>query len=267
MNPASPPGPPRAPGLRAPAPYDHADLYDLDYAGHVEDVGFYTGLAREVAGRPGPPVVELGAGTGRLTLPLAEIGPVLAVVAHEGMLARLRARLAQRPELDARVTVVAADLRDVELPHGGRLVLLPFNVLNHLGSVDEVRALFARIAEHLAPGGRFALDAYLPEPGIEGLHGQVDVVFRMSPRDGRRWRVVQRTEVDVGGRLVRTRSRWEGPEGVVETVLEQRLFRLSALLQAARDAGLQAETSWSDFDGRAASADAPKWVAVLRKGA
>lgn len=144
---------------------DHA-LYDYEYRRRRDDVAWYVALAERLVPAGGA-VLELGCGTGRITLALARAGfQVVAVDAEPTMLAGLRARLARAPaSVAARVEVRAGDLRDFALRRRFPLVVAGFNVLEHLYTRVELAACLARVRAHLAPDGRFAFDVQLPDPG------------------------------------------------------------------------------------------------------
>src|SRR6185436_9322173 len=77
------------------SPYDPiARIYDPWSRSVVEDVEFYVAEARKAVGRAGGgPVVELGVGTGRIAIPVAEAGvAVIGVDSSAGMLEVCRAR-------------------------------------------------------------------------------------------------------------------------------------------------------------------------------
>jgi len=146
--------------------YSDAALYDYEYRRRRADVNFY----RELASRRGATdVLELGAGSGRVTIPLARDGRrVVAIDQAPAMLARLRERVAALPVAARdRVTVLSGDLCRFELPNRGRrkfpLAIAAFNVLEHLYTRGEVDACLRRVASHLEPGGLFAFDVQLPD--------------------------------------------------------------------------------------------------------
>jgi SAM-dependent methyltransferase len=145
--------------------YADAALYDYEYRRRRADVSFYRELARRRgAGR----ILELGAGSGRVTVPLARDGrAVVALDQSAAMLGKLGDRIARLPAaVAARITPVRGDLRTFTLgPRAGRfpLVIAAFNVLEHLYTRGEVAACLQRIAAHLAPGGAFAFDVQLPD--------------------------------------------------------------------------------------------------------
>jgi SAM-dependent methyltransferase len=130
-------------------------------------VNFYREIARRRLGGPGR-ILELGCGSGRVTVPLARDGhQVVAVDRSPRMLEQLRSRMASLPAAVAtRITPVEGDLRSFEIPDRGaefRLAIAAFNVLEHLYTRGEVDACLRRVATHLAPGGAFVFDVQLPD--------------------------------------------------------------------------------------------------------
>jgi SAM-dependent methyltransferase len=142
--------------------YADAELYDHEYRRRRADVTFYRELANR---RRAARVLELGAGSGRVTIPLARDGhEVVAIDRSEPMLARLRARVAGLPTAVARrVRVERGDLRDFDAGARFPLVIAAFNVIEHLYTRGEVAACLARVAAHLEPGGAFAFDVQMPD--------------------------------------------------------------------------------------------------------
>ena len=142
--------------------YADAALYDYEYRRRRADVTFYRELARR---RGADRILELGAGSGRVTVPLARDGHyIVAVDRSPAMLARLRARVARLPPaVAARIAPTAGDLRTFSVDGRFSLAIAAFNVLEHLYTRGEVTACLQRIAAHLAPGGAFAFDVQLPD--------------------------------------------------------------------------------------------------------
>ncbi|MEU8175733.1 daptide-type RiPP biosynthesis methyltransferase [Microbispora hainanensis] len=138
-----------------------AALYDALSQAYEWDLDDYLKLA---ASSPGP-VLELGCGSGRITVPLARQGhEVIALDASPDMLALLRRRLEREDESVARrVTIVQSDMRDLRLDERFGLVLLPANNLGLLADEADRHEVFSRVRAHLAPGGRFAFDNALAE--------------------------------------------------------------------------------------------------------
>lgn len=133
-----------------------ADSYEDWSASMTEDVPFYMELAREADG----PIVELAVGNGRVAIPLARaIGrKVIGIDSSPAMLSQARATAADPGvELDLR----ECDMRDLELDEPAALIYCPFRSLLHLPTWGDRRRAFERVAASLAPGGRFAWNAFV----------------------------------------------------------------------------------------------------------
>jgi SAM-dependent methyltransferase len=137
---------------------DYAEFYDLDHRGGA-DVPFYLAYAAQC----GSPVLELGCGTGRVLIPLAEAGhEMIGVDLSEPMLARCRARAARRG-LEGRVQLFRADMARFELPRAGvGLAYIPFRSFMHLTTQADQLACLERVYACLRPGGSFIVDVYAP---------------------------------------------------------------------------------------------------------
>ncbi len=152
--------PPSAPDSYGVTP-DFGTLYDNvpAYAART-DVGFYVDAARQGAG----PVLELGCGTGRISLPIARAG--IAVTGLDGsaeMLARFREKLSAEPaDVRDRITLHTGDARAFALGAMFPLVIAPFRILQHLITIEDQLRCLESVARHLAPGGRFVFDVFNP---------------------------------------------------------------------------------------------------------
>jgi SAM-dependent methyltransferase len=158
-------GPPLQPHDAASDPYAViAQWYDHEHDAYQDDIAFYTDLA---AGA-GPDVLEIGGGSGRVTLPLAQAGSrVTAVDASATMLARCRARLAAAPTRVAqRVTLVRADARaiDEQASATHALAIIPLNTFAHFALPEDRQRVLAQVRAHVVPGGRLVLDLDLDGP-------------------------------------------------------------------------------------------------------
>lgn len=160
--------------------YRHAAFYRMLHHGRSEDLDFYLG---QTEGRPR--VLEYGVGSGRVALPMARRGQqVVGVDTSEEMLATLRADLEREPaEVRERITLVHGDARELSLGERFDAVTCPFNGIAHHHDAEQLAAFFARVHEHLRPGGPFVLDVSLPEPGmLAGTAGEVP--WYRDPVDG-----------------------------------------------------------------------------------
>ena len=151
--------------------YRDPTLYDFEFRDRTRDVRWYRRFARDVADRSDPtgPILELGAGSGRVTLPLARDGHhVIALDRMAPMLERLSERLAdaRTPSgpLQGRVRVLQGDMTRIPLrPSSVAAVIAPFNALMHLYTWRDLLACFRQVRRVLRPGGAFAFDVELPD--------------------------------------------------------------------------------------------------------
>ena len=145
--------------------YRDAAYYDQAYRRRREDRAWYVALAKERL-RPGGRVLELGCGTGRISVALAEAGfSVVGVDAMAPMLKQAEARRDKRPKrVRERLRLVRGDLRRVRLGERFPLVISPFNVFMHLYTRRDVERALETVGTHLARGARFAFDVLLPDP-------------------------------------------------------------------------------------------------------
>lgn len=157
--------------------YLETDLYDSTFRDRREDIEFFVSEAL----RSGGPVLEFGAGSGRVTIPLARAGlRVTAVDLSSAMLARLESRLLEEaPEVRARVVPVLADMRNVRLGERFPLVLGTFNVIGHLRTREDLMAFLDAAEAHLAPGGRILFDSMVPSP--DELDAEPEDAFECDP--------------------------------------------------------------------------------------
>lgn len=134
-----------------------ADFYDHIYAFRTADVDFYTAKAREQQG----PILEVGCGTGRVTLPLLATGAeVYGLDASPAMLRILRHKLADRPDLLRRF--YEGDMRHFDIGRKFKQIFVPFRAFLHMDTLDEQLAALRNFAKHLMTAGRLILDIFAP---------------------------------------------------------------------------------------------------------
>ncbi len=154
-----------------------AELYDEDMGASAPpgDVDFYLAQARDAGG----PVLELGCGTGRITLALAAAG--CAVIGADRSLAMLRVlRRKARAQ-----PVLVMDMRAPALRATFARIFSPYSVFTYLVEESERQAFLRWVVSGLAPGGRFVLDVFMPSREIHALpDAHVFFDYRRQRPDG-----------------------------------------------------------------------------------
>lgn len=187
-----------APGSLSAAHYDLVTAADPRLG---EDEALYAALA-PAGGR----ILELGAGSGRLTAGLAGRGfAVTGVDIAPAMLAQAEARVAALPaETRARITLRRGDMTALDLKQVFDLVICPYFTLAHVPAGAAWRNTFAVAARHLPSGGLAAF--HLPRletmRGISPAEPERPVFSQPLPGGGRLVLFVkERTFKDAVGRL------------------------------------------------------------------
>ncbi len=154
-----------------------AEIYDL-YVTADFDIPFFLQEAANVRG----PVLELTAGTGRLSLPLLQAGAQLTCVdGSQGMLDVLSRKLRDH---GLSAEVLCADVCQLELSPRFQLALLPFqSFMEVVGELRQRQALAAVFA-CLAPGGRFICTLHNPAVRRIQVDGTLRIVGRFPTGDG-----------------------------------------------------------------------------------
>jgi SAM-dependent methyltransferase len=145
-----------------------AEIYDL-YVTADHDIPFFISETKSVS----VPVLELMAGTGRLSLPLIEAGAKLTCVdSSSAMLEVLSRKLKQR---GLHADIICADVCRLSLPTQFELAILPFQAFMEIIGEENQRTALAAVFRCLVPGGRFICT--LHNPAIR--RKQVDGLLRL----------------------------------------------------------------------------------------
>jgi SAM-dependent methyltransferase len=144
----------------------------------------------------GDPVLELGCGTGRITMALAQMGMrVTGLDLSERMLERAtKKRSMLRTEERERVHLVQGDMAKFDLGEKFRLIIIPFRPFQHLLEVKEQMACLECVRKHLMQGGRLILDVF--QTDAERMHDPVHMretpIVEYKTSDGRQVRITER---------------------------------------------------------------------------
>ena len=144
-----------------------ADLYEAEHRNWTDDLDLY----RALAARAGDPVLELGCGSGRVAIALAQAGyQVHGIDTSDSMLAIARNSLGRR---HLPVTFTLGDMRRFRSRRAFGLVFCALDTLLHLQSPGDVRDALGAAHNVLRPGGLLAFDIVNPSPGLLAMRDGV----------------------------------------------------------------------------------------------
>jgi len=200
-------------------------------------------------------VLEFAIGTGRVAIPLAQVGvPVTGIELSAPMVDQLRTKVNEDT-----IPVVIGDMAVTRAPGTYSLVYLVFNTISNLQTQAEQVACFRNAAAHLTDGGRFVIELWVPElrvlpPGKEATVGHVEPGYiLLDTYDVLHQHVVSHHFSFGEGRhaeLFRSPHRYVWP---------------AELDLMAQLAGFELESRHADWTGAEFTAESPSHVSVYRR--
>lgn len=245
----------------------YAPFYDWENARTMgrQDVRFWQDLAR----REGGPVLELGCGTGRLTMPVARTGArVVGVDRSLPMLAYARRRARQLPVV-RRPRLVIGDIRKLPFPDRYfSVVMAPYGMLQSLTKERDLAATLGEAARVLQKGATLGVDLVPDLPAWEEYENRVTfrgrnektgahVTLLETVRQDRRRRLTlfDQEYVERRGRQVRRHS----------FGLAFRTLPLPQMLARVERAGFRVTAVLGDYRGRAWDLRADVWLMLAQR--
>ena len=241
--------------------YENPALYDLENIKFDPDGPFYLGLAQRLGGA----VLELGCGTGRITIPLAEQGvDITGLDLVPGMLERARHK-----SWGHAVRWVEADARTFQLGRQFSLIFESGGMFQHLLERADQEAMLVCVREHLEHAGRFVISALFPRPA--------SLTTDETERDWFTYVAEQGQEVRVSGALhydplrqIQTETayrRWRDRDG--NDVVHRSPLMLRYIFPLEMEAllhynGFRIEEQFGDWDQRPLTAESKHMIFICR---
>jgi ubiquinone/menaquinone biosynthesis C-methylase UbiE len=247
---------------------EYADFYDWENAQTLDrrDVRFWQAMAVRAKG----PVLELGCGTGRVTIPVARAGArIVGIDRSAEMLGHGRKR-ASRSRLKGRITWLRADIRSLPFrtPAQFDLVMAPYGILQSLVRESDLKATLAGVHSVLAPGGVFGLDLVPDLPVWKEYRNQVR--FRGSRRGGKsRITLVESVRQDRAKKLTLFEQEYVEQRGSQRRSrrfsLVFRTLTIPQMVKRLERAGFRIRAVLGDYDGEPWDARADVWLIMAER--
>lgn len=176
--------------------YDRwARFYDSIYSYVREDIPFYVSEAKKSGG----PVLELGCGTGRVTIPVARAGvDIVGLDNSNAMLDAAKRKISRIEGRHGQIDLRMGDMRRFDLGHAFPLIVIPFRGFLELLTVEDQIECLTSVKCHLSPDGRLIFNIFSPDP--EMLVEDEDAVFHLrdvtDPETGHTFVLWQQTKMD-----------------------------------------------------------------------
>jgi len=250
----------------------YAPFYDWENAQTLgrRDVPFWRRLTSTANGS----VLELGCGTGRVSVPLAKAGVDLVGVDRSSpMLQRAQARVARawrhRPTaISDQPSLIRADIRALPFIAGSfAMVLAPYGILQSLIRARDLAATLASVARVIEPGGTFGIDLVPDVPKWREYRNRVQL---RGESNGARLTLVESVAQDRRRHLTMFEQRYIERRG--DEVREHRFdltFRtlsVPAMSRQLERAGFSVAAVLGDYHGRPWDDRADVWIIVAKRG-
>jgi len=251
---------------------EYAPFYDWENARTLgrRDVPFW----RRVASRANGPVLELGSGTGRVTVPLAKAGVnIVGVDRSAAMLDRSAEasrsifRSAEASRSTMSIAFVRADIRALPFADAAfPMVIAPYGILQSLIRPNDLTATLASVARVVARGGLFGIDLVPDVPNwreyrdrvqLRGRNGGAHLTLVESVSQDRR-----RSLTTFEQRYIERRGR-ETREHRFE--LTFRTLTVPQMTRRLERAGFAVESVLGDYRGRSWDARADVWIILAKR--
>ena len=240
------------------------EFYDL-FADN-SDLPFYI----EYAQRFGSPILDLAAGTGRVTFALAKKGhEVIALEQSSSMLSVAKSHLQDSPkEVADRITLVEGSMTDFSLDRKFRLIIIPTSFAHALTSEDQLSTLRC-VYDHLRDDGRFILDIF------PGSNQYEHATFEDTPVQIEGGRTVSRSgeiQSDLSKQLMRMDLKYIVRDSEGKIINQLDIVSGAALIfnhemdLLIRLSGFEIEEEFGDFNRNPYNPESGRRIFVLRKG-
>lgn len=224
------------------------NLYDLLYVDVIEDISLYLCIAKKY-----DDILEFGAGTGRVTIPLAEDGHnIVAVDIEQAMLDKLQDKIKYNEYLKNKIRVVKGDMCNYSDKKKYSCIFIPLTSFNYLLTREEQLSCLKTLKNNLSKDG-IAIIELLSEKTFSDTNSQDELTFIKNLHiDAKKYYQYWRnTVLDMQERKITQRrvfKLFDGDNQINEKELiwKNRFVTISDFTNLANECGLEIETIYGN---------------------
>lgn len=261
--------------------HDHiVRYYDYMIQGVEHDIDFYTDFFKDFKGK----ILEIGAGTGRITIPLAKEGlDITAMDISEEMLTMLRYKALQQK---IKIPSIVADMRTFDLYTRNNIfhreikvetlgatrfdsIVISFRAFQHLYTVEDQMKTLEKLKDYLALKGSIVFDVYNPQP-LFMMRGdwkwQEEKSIQLPGKEGKSI-MDFRNIYNQAKQIMIQQFRFRHSDGTEEIFpIKMRYFYRFEIEHLLKIAGYKVVQLYGDFCKRKFKSNSPEMIWIVRRG-
>jgi len=224
--------------------YSDPELYDSAHWWKINDIDFITNSANKFGG----PILELGAGTGRLALPILEMGHTYTGIESSPAFVKCTKNKVQK--FGDKATILKGDMRSFELDQKFQFIFIGFNSIFHLLTNEDVKSCFKYIHKHLTEEGTFLIDTFIPDPLFLYRDKQKYYVMEFDTSDGAHCIVSETNEYDNETQInhIQWYFNYEGKDDPEIFKFDMHMIYPDTMDRLLSDAGLVIREKYGDYE-------------------
>ncbi|MFH1656720.1 MAG: class I SAM-dependent methyltransferase [Candidatus Nealsonbacteria bacterium] len=222
----------------------YAFIYDYFQKGVKGDVKFYINYFKNFKGK----ILEIGAGTGRITIPLLEKGADVTALDISSNMLKILEEKAEKKNIKTKT--ICADMRNFKLRDKFEAIIITYRSFQHLYTVDNQIKTLKNIKKYLKPNGVLIFDVYKPSLKFIGKGNwkwQKDSIIKLPGIKGK-IKINFRNRYDMAEQMMSGQYKLIYPNGKKEILpLKMRFFFRFEIEHLLKLAGFKVKNLYGDF--------------------
>ncbi|MFL2664946.1 MAG: class I SAM-dependent DNA methyltransferase [Dehalococcoidia bacterium] len=174
---------------------DWAEWYDIFYSSSEhEEENFYTAISKKVEGK----ILEIGVGTGRIAIRLAEIGKiVIGIDSSQEMIEKAKEKISAK-NLSEKITLIISNMLSFNLNEKFDLIIIPANTLLLCNDEAEQTRVLINCQKHLTKNGKLIFNVYYPDNEMINENNKEAFMFNtIDINDGGRYILYSKNDFNI----------------------------------------------------------------------